>query len=61
MTKKEYLKPAMQVVKIQQHAQILAGSVMNIVTPNLEDELGLPPGGLPGLPGLPGVPWDEAM
>ena len=27
MNKKEYQKPAMQVVLIQQHAQLLAGSV----------------------------------
>ena len=27
MTKKEYLKPEMEVVKIQQQCQILAGSV----------------------------------
>ena len=27
MIKKEYMKPAMEVVKIQQHCQILAGSL----------------------------------
>jgi hypothetical protein len=27
MTKKEYMKPAMEVVKIQQQCQILAGSL----------------------------------
>lgn len=34
MTKKEYMKPEMQVVKIQQQCQILAGS-----TQGLNDEL----------------------
>lgn len=34
MTKKEYMKPAMEVVKIQQQCQILAGS-----TQGLNDEL----------------------
>ena len=58
MTKKEYLKPAMQVVEIDIHAQILAGSVTSITTTGLdaEDELVLPGSGLP----TTGDVWDDA-
>ena len=39
MTKKEYMKPKMEVVKIQQQCQILAGSVdANGMNRNLYDE-----------------------
>lgn len=39
MTKKEYMKPKMEVVKIQQQCQILAGSVdANGMNTNLQDE-----------------------
>ena len=39
MTKKEYMKPKMEVVKIQQQRQILAGSVdANGMNTNLQDE-----------------------
>ena len=37
MTKKEYLKPEMEVVKIQQQCQILAGSTQG-VNDTLQDE-----------------------
>lgn len=57
MTKKEYQKPAMEVIELQHKSQILAGSVTSVTTTGLdmEDELVLPPGGLPG------TPWDDAM
>lgn len=57
MTKKEYQKPVMEVIKLQHESQILAGSVTSVTTTGLdmEDELVLPPGGLPG------IPWDDAM
>jgi hypothetical protein len=39
MIKKEYMKPTMQVVKIQQQCQILAGSVdANGMNNGLQDE-----------------------
>ena len=39
MKKKEYMKPEMQVVKIQQQRQILAGSVdANGMNTNLQDD-----------------------
>lgn len=40
MTKKEYQKPAMQVVEIDTYAQILTGSVKNVWTTGLGDGLG---------------------
>ena len=57
MTKKEYQKPVMKVIKLQHKSQILAGSVTSVTTTGLdmEDELVLPPGGLSG------TPWDDAM
>jgi len=57
MTKKEYQKPVMEVIELQHKSQILAGSVTSVKTTGLdmEDELVLPPGGLPG------TPWDDAM
>ena len=55
--KKEYMKPVMEVIELQHKSQILAGSVTSVKTTGLdvEDELVLPPGGLPG------TPWDDAM
>jgi len=57
MKKKEYMQPEMQVIEIDFEQQILAGSVTSVTTTGLdmEDELVLPPGGLPG------TPWDDAM
>lgn len=58
MTKKEYLKPEMQVDGIDIHAQILAGSVTSVSTTGLdvEDELVLPGEGLP----KSGSVWEDA-
>ena len=58
MTKKEYMKPAMEVVDIDLNAQILAGSVASVTTTGLdvEDELVLPGSGLP----TTGDVWDDA-
>ena len=55
--KKEYMKRVMEVIELQHKSQILAGSVTSVWTTGLdmEDELVLPPGGLPG------TPWDDAM
>ena len=48
MTKKEYQKPAMEVVDINMNAQILAGSVTSVATTGLgDDNLELPSGGDP--------------
>lgn len=57
MKKKEYMQPEMQVIEIDFEQQILAGSVTSVTTTGLdmEDELVLPPGGLPG------TPWNDAM
>ena len=57
MIKKEYQKPVMEVIEADIEQQILAGSVTSVTTTGLdvEDELVLPPGGLPG------PPWDDAM
>ena len=57
MTKKEYQKPVTKVIELQHKSQILAGSVTSVTTTGLdvEDELVLPPDGLPG------TPWDDAM
>ena len=57
MTKKEYQKPVMEVIELQHKSQILAGSVTSVTTTGLdvENELVLPPDGLPG------TPWDDAM
>ena len=58
MTKKEYMKPAMEVFEIDMNAQILAGSVGSVTTTGLdvEDELVLPGSGLP----TTGNVWDDA-
>ena len=57
MIKKEYMKPEMQTVELKHKCQILAGSVTSVTTTGLdvENELVLPPDGLPG------TPWDDAM
>ena len=48
MIKKEYQKPAMEVVDIKVNAQILAGSVTSITTTGLDDDdLVLPGTGQP--------------
>ena len=57
MTKKEYLKPEMEVVKIQQQSQILAGSQQG-----LNDELNPDPvddGWAPGM--FDGPDWDVLL
>ena len=58
MTKKEYMKPAMEVFEIDMNTQILAGSVASVSTTGLdvEDELVLPGSGLP----TTGDVWDDA-
>ena len=58
MTKKEYMKPAMEVFEIDMNTQILAGSVASVSTTGLdvEDELILPGSGLP----TTGDVWDDA-
>jgi len=58
MTKKEYLKPEMEVVDVDMDVQILAGSVTSVSTTGLEveDELVLPGSGLP----TTGSVWDDA-
>ena len=38
MTKKEYMKPVMEVIELQHKSQILAGSVTNLTTFGLDDE-----------------------
>jgi hypothetical protein len=38
MKKKEYQKPAMRVVKLQQQARLLAGSIFTTTSTNLADE-----------------------
>ena len=38
MKKKEYQKPAMRVVKLQQQARLLAGSIFTTTSTNLTDE-----------------------
>ena len=50
MKKKEYLQPAMEIMKADTEAQILAGSVTELTTTGLGDgeELILPDLGLPG-------------
>ena len=49
MKKKEYMQPTMEVVDINMNAQILAGSVTDLTTIGLDDELDL--GGSGDLPG----------
>ena len=42
MTKKEYQKPAMEVIELQHKSQILAGSVTSVSSTGLDDDLILP-------------------
>ena len=65
MIKKEYMKPEVLVVKLQQQAHILIGSVTGIEATGLDDAPVLPPGAIPGLPNIPGteiggIPWTDA-
>ena len=56
MTKKEYMKPAVEVLEADMEQQVLAGSVTEIITDGLDDDdLILPPGGLTGMP------WENAI
>ena len=41
MTKKEYMLPTMQVIKLNMNAQMLTGSVTDIIT-NLDDPITIP-------------------
>ena len=55
--KKEYIKPAMLVVLMSARQQMLAGSVTNVTTTNLD-----PVTPINYDPTVPGVdPWDEAQ
>ena len=38
MTKKEYMKPTMQVVKVQHQSHILAGSLRSVKSSGLDSE-----------------------
>ena len=42
MTKQEYMKPVMKVIKLQHKRQILAGSVTSVKTTGLDEDLTLP-------------------
>ncbi len=42
MTKKEYMKPVMEVIEADIEQQILAGSVTSVTTTGLDDDLILP-------------------
>ena len=56
MKKKEYMKPAIEAAEMDMSELVLAGSVTDIVTPELgEDEL-LPPDIVPGL-----NPWENGI
>ena len=56
MTKKEYQKPVMEVIELQHKSQILAGSVTNLTTSGLDDDLILPDDEEP----KSGDVWEEA-
>jgi hypothetical protein len=60
MTKKEYQKPVMKVIKLQHKSQILTGSVTSVTTTGLRDGLSddliLPDGEEP----KSGSVWEEA-
>ena len=56
MTKKEYQKPVMEVIEADIEQQILAGSVTNLTTSGLDDDLVLPDGEEP----KSGSVWEEA-
>ena len=59
MIKKDYLQPAIEVLKADTEAQILAGSLTGVSTPDLDegDELILPTGDDP----ITGILWGNAM
>ena len=54
MTKKEYMKPVMEVIEADIEQQILAGSVAGVTTTGLGDE-NIDKGETPG------DSWDDAM
>ena len=56
MTKKEYMKPVMEVLELQHKSQILAGSVTSLTTSGLDDDLILPDDEEPES----GSVWEEA-
>ena len=56
MTKKEYLKPVMEVIEADIEQQILAGSVTSVTSTGLDDDLALPDGEEPN----GGSVWEDA-
>ena len=56
MTKKHYQKPAIEVIEADMEQQILAGSVTNLTTSGLDDDLVLPDDKEP----KSGNPWEIA-
>ena len=56
MTKKEYQKPAIEVMEADMEQQILAGSVKSLTTSGLDDDLILPDDEEP----KSGSVWEEA-
>ena len=56
LTKQEYQKPVMEVIEADIEQQILAGSVTNLTTSGLDDDLVLPDGEEP----KSGSVWEEA-
>lgn len=56
MTKKEYQKPVMEVIEADIEQQILAGSVTNLTTSGLDDDLTLPE----DEESKSGNPWESA-
>ena len=56
MTKKEYMKPVMKVIELLHKSQILAGSVTNLTTSGLDEDLTLPDNEKP----KSGSVWDDA-
>lgn len=56
MTKQEYQKPVMEVMEADIELQILAGSVTNLTTSGLDDDLTLPDDEEP----KSGSVWEEA-
>ena len=57
MTKQEYVKPAIEVIKADTEAQILAGSLTGVFTDLGSDELTLPTGDDP----ITGSLLDDAL
>ncbi len=56
LPKQEYQKPVMEVIEADIEQQILAGSVTNLTTSGLDDDLVLPDGEEP----KSGSVWEEA-